>query len=59
VKSISLSESDREGVLFEGVLGVLEELGILEEAVFTVKCSLRHAENRPKRKGVKAARIKR
>jgi len=37
VKSISLSEGDREAVLFEGVLGELEELGMLEEAVFTVR----------------------
>lgn len=36
-KSISLSEGDREGVLFEGVLGELEELGLRDEAIFTVR----------------------
>ena len=36
-KSVSQYEGDREGVLFEGALGELEELGMLEEAVFTVR----------------------
>ena len=31
------SEGDRDGVPFEGVLSELEELGILEEAVSTVR----------------------
>jgi hypothetical protein len=33
----SLSEGDREGVLFEGVLGELEELGLRDEAIFTAR----------------------
>jgi hypothetical protein len=37
VKSISLSEGDREGVLFEGVPSELDELGKLDEAVFTAR----------------------
>ncbi len=39
VKSMSLSNGDREGVLFEGVLGELEELGFLEGAVLFIKGS--------------------
>jgi hypothetical protein len=37
VKSISLSDNRRESVIFEGVLGRLEKLGILEGAVLLIK----------------------
>jgi hypothetical protein len=36
VTSISLSDNEREGVLFEGVLGELEEIGIMEEAILLI-----------------------
>ena len=37
VKNLSLSDEGRERVLVEGVLGELEELDIVEEAVFQLK----------------------
>jgi len=37
VKSFTLSQGGREGVLFEGDLGALEEMGFLEEAVLLVR----------------------
>ncbi len=39
VKNMSLSNEDREGVLFEGTLGELDELGFLEGAVLFIKGS--------------------
>lgn len=39
VKTISLSEGGREGLLFEGFLGELDELGILDGAVLLIKGS--------------------
>ena len=37
VRSISISNSDREGVLLEGTIGQIEELDILEGAVLQIK----------------------
>jgi hypothetical protein len=37
VRSISISNSDREGVLLEGTIGRIEELDILEGAVLQIK----------------------
>ena len=37
VRSISLSNSGREGVLLEGTIGQIEELDILEGAVLQIK----------------------
>ncbi|NQT09286.1 hypothetical protein HQ586_09430 [Candidatus Bathyarchaeota archaeon] len=37
VRSISLSNSGREGVLLEGTIGEIEELDILEGAVLQIK----------------------
>ena len=37
VKRLSLSDEGRERVLVEGVLGELEDLDIVEEAVFQLK----------------------
>lgn len=37
VKTISLSDEGRERVLVEGVLGELEDIDIVEEAVFQLK----------------------
>ena len=36
VKSFSLSNKGREGVLIEGGLGELEEIGILEDAILLI-----------------------
>jgi hypothetical protein len=36
VTSVSLSDKGREGVLFEGVLGELEEIGMLEDAILFI-----------------------
>lgn len=33
VTSVSLSDKGREGVFFEGTLGELEEIGMLEDAI--------------------------
>jgi hypothetical protein len=37
VNTLKLSRIDREGVLFEGYLGEIEEMGMLEEAVLFIK----------------------
>ena len=37
VRTVSLSEAGCEGFLFEGVLGELEEFGVLEEAIPMVR----------------------
>ena len=37
VKNLSLSDNGRERVLVEGVLGELEDIDIVEEAVFQLK----------------------
>ncbi|TRO47180.1 hypothetical protein E2P65_04760 [Candidatus Bathyarchaeota archaeon] len=37
VRSISISNSDREGVLLEGTIGEIEELDILDGAVLQIK----------------------
>ena len=37
VRSISLSNSDREGVLLEGTIGEIEELDILDGTVLQIK----------------------
>lgn len=37
VKGFTLSQGGREGVLLEGDLGALEEMGFLEEAVLLVR----------------------
>lgn len=37
VKSISISNSDREGVLLEGTIGQIEELDILDGTVLQIK----------------------
>jgi hypothetical protein len=37
VRSISISNSNREGVLLEGTIGQIEELDILEGAVLQIK----------------------
>lgn len=37
VNTLKMSRIDREGVLFEGYLGEIEELGMLEEAVLFIK----------------------
>ena len=37
VKTLSLSNNGRERVLVEGVLGELEDIDIIEEAVFQLK----------------------
>jgi hypothetical protein len=37
VRSISISNSDREGVLLEGTIGQIEELDILEGTVLQIK----------------------
>lgn len=37
VKKITLSDGTHEGVLFEGFLGELEEIGMVEEAVLEIK----------------------
>lgn len=37
VKNLSLSNNGRERVLVEGVLGELEDIDIIEEAVFQLK----------------------
>jgi hypothetical protein len=37
VRSISISNTDREGVLLEGTIGQIEELDILEGAVLQIK----------------------
>ncbi len=39
VKSFSLSDKGREGVLIEGVLGELEEIGMLEDAILLINGS--------------------
>ncbi len=39
VTSFSLSNNEREGVLFEGVLGELEEIGIMEDAILLINGS--------------------
>ncbi len=39
VTSISLSDNEREGVLFEGVLGELEEIEIMEDAILLINGS--------------------
>jgi len=39
VKGFTLSQGGREGVLLEGDLGALEEMGFLEEAVLLVRGS--------------------
>jgi hypothetical protein len=37
VRSISVSNSEREGVLLEGTIGEIEEIDILEGAVLQIK----------------------
>jgi hypothetical protein len=37
IKTISMSDGSQEGVLFEGFLGELEELGMVEEVILEVK----------------------
>jgi hypothetical protein len=37
IKTISMSDDSQEGVLFEGFLGELEELGMVEEVILEVK----------------------
>ena len=37
VKTISMNDGGREGVLFEGVLGELVELGVMDEAVLLIQ----------------------
>ena len=37
IKSISMSNGPHGGVLFEGFLGELEELGMVEEVILEVK----------------------
>ena len=37
IRSISLSNAEREGVLLEGTIGEIEELDILEGAVLQIK----------------------
>ena len=37
IRSISLSNAEREGVLLEGTIGQIEELDILEGAVLQIK----------------------
>jgi hypothetical protein len=37
VRSISISNTDREGVLLEGTIGQIEELDILEGTVLQIK----------------------
>jgi hypothetical protein len=39
IKTISMSNDTHEGVLFEGFLGELEELGMVEEVILEVKGS--------------------
>jgi hypothetical protein len=39
VTSVSLSDKGREGVLFEGILGELEEIGMLEDAILFINGS--------------------
>jgi hypothetical protein len=39
VTSVSLSNKGREGVLLEGVLGELEEIGMLEDAILYINGS--------------------
>ena len=39
IKTISMSDDSQEGVLFEGFLGELEELGMVEEVILEVKGS--------------------
>ena len=39
IKSISLSEDGREGVLMEGTIGQIEELEVLDGAVLQIKGS--------------------
>lgn len=39
VKQISVSNEPPDNVLFEGVLGDLEELSIVEGAILEVKCT--------------------
>jgi hypothetical protein len=39
IKTISVSNGPQEGVLFEGFLGELEELGMVEEVILEVKGS--------------------
>ena len=36
VTSVSLSDQGREGVLFEGILGELKEIGMLEDAILFI-----------------------
>jgi len=37
VKTISMNDGGRDGVLFEGVLGELVELGVMDEAVLLIQ----------------------
>ena len=37
IKTISMSDDSQEGVLFEGFLGELKELGMVEEVILEVK----------------------
>lgn len=37
VKTFSMNDGGREGVLFEGVLGELVELGVMDEAVLLIQ----------------------
>ena len=37
IKTISVSDDSQEGVLIEGFLGKLEELGMVEEVILEVK----------------------
>ena len=37
VKTFSMKDGGREGVLFEGVLGELVELGVMDEAVLLIQ----------------------
>jgi len=39
IKTISMSDGAQEGVLFEGFLGELEELGMVEGVILEVKGS--------------------
>jgi hypothetical protein len=39
IKTISVSNGPQEGVLFEGFLGELKELGMVEEVILEVKGS--------------------
>lgn len=49
MRTISISDKGREGVLFEGVLGEHEDLEMLEESILSVRGGPRDADGRPDR----------